>query len=127
MQEFRKKRVLRRRLYSPVVLVLLVLMLIFLTRGVWGMYQKASLSEEKRLLAETEYQELEAKRRSIEADIEQFHTETGIERQVRSKFDVVREGEQVIVLVDPETPPVVAEPKPTGIKGFFTTVFSWFQ
>jgi cell division protein FtsB len=127
MQEFRKKRVLRRRLYSLPVLIILAIILVFLIRGVWGMYQKASFSEEKRTLAEAEHAALEEKRASIEAEIASFNTETGIEREVRSKFDVAREGEQVIVLVDPAEPVEAPAAKPTGIKGFFTTVFSWFQ
>ncbi|MEY2640784.1 MAG: hypothetical protein RL150_177 [Candidatus Parcubacteria bacterium] len=127
MQEFRKKRVFRRRLYSLPVLIILAGILILLLRGVWGMYQKASFSADKRMLAESEHKVLEEKRASIEAEIASFNTETGIEREVRSKFDVAREGEQVIVLVDPAEPVPSPEEKPTGIKGFFTTVFSWFQ
>jgi cell division protein FtsB len=127
MQDFKKKRTFKRRLYSKLVLIVLLVIFIFVVRGGWDIYKKAKSSEEKLRVAEETQMELEAKKASIEAQIARLETETGIEEEIRSKFDVVRDGEQVIVIVDAETEATSTPPSPGGVRGFFTTLFSWFQ
>ena len=127
MHQFKKKRTFKRRLYSKLVLIVLLTIFIFIVRGTWDIYKKSQESKRKLNLAETEFIELEEKKSSIEHRIDRLSTETGIEEEIRSKFDVVRDGEEVIVIVDAKEA-TATEPETTkGIKGFFTTFFSWFQ
>lgn len=127
MQDFRKKRAFKRRLYSKLVLIVLLLIFIFVLRGTWDIYQKSQVSKEKLERTQAEFEQVEAKRVNLEADIARLETETGIEAEIRSKFDVAREGEHVIVLVEGDEVVPSVEPKPEGLRGFFTTLFSWFQ
>lgn len=109
------------------MLIVLGVIFLLIVHATWGIYQKVRLSERKLNLAEQEYAILEEKRKSIEYKIERLNTETGIENEIRSKFDVVRDGEKIIVIVDPKETVAPPEEKPQGIRGFFTTLFSRFQ
>lgn len=123
----RKKRAFKRRLYSKLVLIVLLLIFIFVLRGAWDIFQKSQVSKEKLERTQAEFEQVEAKRVNLEADLERLKTETGIEAEIRSKFDVAREGERVIVLIEGDEATTTAEQKPEGLRGFFTTIFSWFQ
>ena len=127
MRNFKQKRQLRKRIYSKPVLFILILILAFLVHGTWGIYKKSKQSKETLAVAQLEFDKLKEREESIEKKIGRLGTETGLEEEIRSKFDVAKEGEQIIVIVDNDDLPPVVEDKPGVIKGFFTTVKSWFQ
>lgn len=127
MKEFKKKQAFKRRLYSPLVIGILGIIFLTVVHATWGIAQKARLSHEKLELAQQEIATLEAKKESIEYKIARLGTETGIEEEIRSKFDVVKDGERIVVIVDPAEATSTTDNAPGGIRGFFTTLFSWFQ
>ena len=45
----------------------------------------------------------------LEEEIERLSTERGVEEEIRSKFDVARAGEQVLVIVDAKEEDVLLE------------------
>jgi len=127
MREFSQKRKIRRIMYSPLSLIILFLILFFVVKGFFGVYQKYSFSKDELLKSESELQLLKDKKEKIDHKIQNLETETGIEQEIRSKFDVAKEGEKLIVIVEDEKKDeVVAEEK--GVFGnFFTTIKGWFQ
>jgi len=127
MEDFKKKRTFKRRLYSKLVLIVLLIIFIFVLRGAWDIYKKATSSQEKLRVAQETHVTLETKKASIEEQIARLETETGIEEEIRSKFDVVRDGEHIIVIVDAEQDATTTVETRGGVRGFFTTLFSWFQ
>jgi len=130
MRDFKKKQVFRKRLFSKPVLLLLIVILAIVTNGAWDILKKSMRSAQNLELAQEEYQQLVEKQQMIEGRIDRLETETGIEKEIRSKFNVAKEGEQVIVIVDGEQPEIIEEDeseKKTGTFRFFTTMFSWFQ
>ena len=46
---------------------------------------------------------LQARDKMLSAEIERLKTETGVEQEIREKFNLVKEGEEVIVVVDKDT------------------------
>jgi len=114
-------------MYSPLSLIILFLILFFVVKGFFGVYQKYSFSKDELLKSESELQLLKDKKEKIDHKIQNLETETGIEQEIRSKFDVAKEGEKLIVIVEDEKKDeVVAEEK--GVFGnFFTTIKGWFQ
>jgi len=127
MHDFKKKQQFKRRLYSNLILIVLLIILLLVIHATWGIYQKSRLSAHKLGLAEREQATLDSKKETIEYKINRLKTETGIEEEIRSKFDVVRDGEQIVVIVNPKETATTTEEKPKGIRGFFTTLFSRFQ
>lgn len=127
MREFSRKRQIWKKLYSIPFIIILFIILFFLVKGVYGIFKKSQYSERQKAAVESELFELQQKKESIEQKINRLHTETGKEEEVRSKFDVAREGEKLIVIVEDEEVVPVAE-KDHGLVGkFFTTIGSWFQ
>ncbi|MEN9649665.1 MAG: hypothetical protein RL094_632 [Candidatus Parcubacteria bacterium] len=104
MREFQEKHEFRKRLYSKTTLLILVLVLVLLGRGVINVYkkEKASRAELERVAAE----QLEIQKRySVLAEnSDRLKTSDGIETEIRSKFDVAKAGEGVIVVVDKPVP-----------------------
>lgn len=101
MFDFYEKRKLRNILYSKPVLGLLVVIMFFFAYTAWGALEKeletrATWKERAAVLSELEGRETE-----LEAEIERLKTEKGIEAEIRSKFEVAKEGEEVIVIVEP--------------------------
>lgn len=127
MREFSRKRQIWKKLYSIPFIIILFIILFFLVKGVWGIFKKSQYSERQKAAVESELVELQQKKQSIEERIHRLQTETGKEEEVRSKFDVAREGEKLIVIVEEEEVIPVIE-KDHGLVGkFFTTIGSWFQ
>ncbi len=83
----------------PSIFILLVVVF-FLTKSVFNIYQEKDRSSEKRTQSELVYDELKETEDSILTEIESLKTEKGIEIELRDKFRVVKEGEQMAVIIN---------------------------
>lgn len=126
MREFQEKEKIRRRLYSKTSIVILFIIMIFVARGVIGLYSKEKTSrfEVERLTKQKV--EIENRLKSVSKQNEMLATTQGIEYEIRNKFDVVKEGEGVIVIVDKELPPPPEEKK-SFLKKFWGSVKGVFK
>lgn len=102
MKELRRKRTIQRLLYSWITITLLALIVLFAASAVWGVYQKYRESRLNRIHAEEELTHLKERQQNIKEDIRRLGTEKGVEQEIREKFGLSKEGEKVIVIVDPE-------------------------
>lgn len=102
MREFKQRQQLKKRIYSWPVIVILVIILFFVLNGTWGVFQKYRLSREALEVSQGKHEELEKKKESVLGDIEHIDTESGMEEELRVQFNVAKEGEQTIVIVDEE-------------------------
>lgn len=127
MREFSQKRKIRRILYSPLVLIILTVILFFIVKGSFGVYQKYSFSKGELRKIENDLVVLQNKKTDIDKKISHLETETGIEKELRSKFDVAREGEMRIVIVEDEKEQEVVVEKKNFLANIFTTIGGWFQ
>jgi cell division protein FtsB len=99
--DFHEKRKFKRYLYSKFTLVVLLGILVLLVPGVWNMFQKeeetrANLNEQELIL-----EELKQREANLRAEIERLSSERGVEEELRSKFEIGKEGEEAIVIVNP--------------------------
>lgn len=124
MFDFHEKRRFRRFLYSKVTLIILGLIVIWLSFVVFDMYKKErdtgiKSAEQKEIL-----NELEEREAALQEEIDRLSTQKGIEAEIRSKFEVGKEGEGVIIIVDnPEEENVL---EINSKKTFFQKIFDWF-
>lgn len=118
MLQFYQKRSLRGWLHTPVALVILGVIILFMFSVV---YQRYTIEQEmvaRREEAEAQLQELEERRADLEKKVEYLSNERGIEAEMRRNFDVARPGEQVVIILDEEKKPEIeplqktAEDKP---------------
>ncbi len=86
--------------YSKVTILITVFFIIVLIPGVYGIYKKVSESEKDRKAAERELADLETREQMLVLKVDRGNTDRGLEEQIREKYNVAKEGESVIVLVD---------------------------
>lgn len=98
-------------MYSKTAVFALFFLTILIAKGVYGIYVKETESRQEVMRLTKQKQELEARLEIVSKNAELLATEQGIETEIRNKFDVVKQGEEVIVVVDKEIPPAPEEKK----------------
>jgi cell division protein FtsB len=102
--EFTDKQKIRRFCYSKFTIGILILILIMMIPGVYGIYTKVSESSKDRKAAERELVDLQTREKMLLEKLEIGNSERGQEEQIREKFNVAKEGESVIILVEKPVP-----------------------
>jgi cell division protein FtsB len=83
------------------VLIPLVVILLFVIRGTWSIYGKNRSSLEELNLAEDRLARLQEKETELSGMIKKLNTESGVEGEIRERFQMAKEGEQEVVIVEP--------------------------
>lgn len=122
MATFQQRRDPMRLMWRRVVAVVLLLLIALAVRGVWGAYKKSQDSYVLKVEAQAKLQDLEKREYELRADIANLRSEKGVEAELRERYDLAKDGEGVVVIVDPPAPP--PEPKPTTFQRF-KSWFSW--
>ena len=107
MLQFYQKRSLRGWLHTPVTLMILGLIILFMVSVVYERYSIEQEMMSKRAEAEAHLIQLEARRTELEKKVEYLSNDRGIEAEMRRNFDVARPGEQVVIILDDEKKPEV--------------------
>lgn len=102
MIPFQERKKVRRILYSKVSLVVLVVILFFVSKGAWGIYQKAKIARGERDMATRSLHDLESRTAELQTSLVNMKSERGTEEAIRQKYTVGRPGEEVVVVVDDE-------------------------
>ena len=103
MAMFQEKKMFQRVLYSRPILVLLAVLLVVALNSTWKMYEKASLAREQKNRLEKELEDLKARELDLEVKIANLKTARGLEEEIRGRFSVAKNGESVVVVVDPSS------------------------
>lgn len=80
--------------------VILLLVLFALIRGGWNVYQKQRETYVNKIDAEARLDELNDRKNQLQAEVLHLKSGRGIEEEMRQQFEVAREGEGLIVIVD---------------------------
>lgn len=113
MFDFHEKRKMRELLYSKPAIALLLALTILLCISAYNRYEIAEETKQKLEAKQAELDSLEARTKTLEAQVHYLKDDRGVEEELRSRFDVAKEGEDVVVLVD--------EPDKGGNQGATTT------
>lgn len=123
MKDFQQRKKVRRVLYSRNVIIVLSIITILLVRGAFGVMQKNIESKKNVALLNTQLEDARVKNQELTKNIAILSTEEGVESEIRQKFSVSKDGEQVAVIVDPK--PVPRDEKADN-GGLWGSVKSWF-
>lgn len=124
MRDFQHPKGSGNILYSRPVLFLLAILLLFFLYGTISFVQKMLETGKNRTLAETKLTELKEKKERLSADINKLQTASGVEENIREKFGLTKEGEELIVVLENKDKTKVSE---AGNSGFFGFLKSWFK
>lgn len=103
-------------------IVLLGMLLLLLLKGTWGVYGKMQEAAALRSEAVQAYEELSARKALLETTLGDLETPRGIEREIRSKFPLVRPGEEEYVFLEDEQAPHVSQDR-QSMWGWFSSFF----
>ena len=80
--------------------VVLLLALFALLRGGWNIYQKQREAYLNKVNTEAKLDELVDRKRQLQAEVLHLKSNRGVEEEMRQQFEVAREGEGLIIIVD---------------------------
>ncbi|MDO8590900.1 MAG: septum formation initiator family protein [bacterium] len=103
MREFEHKRKVRGILSSPLVLLPLAIIFFFLIRGTWNIYLKDRASVAELISSQERLAKLQDRQATLMAATKKLSTESGIESEIRDRFQMAKEGEREVVIVDSST------------------------
>ncbi len=83
-------------------LLFLIVVLVFGGRGVWGMYEKHSEALLHRVDAEEKLKSVDDRKIFLIKEIDRLNSPAGLEAELRKRFTVKKEGEEVIIITKEE-------------------------
>lgn len=122
MLDFQQKRKLRSFLYNKVTIAILVVFVLISMKAVWTAHSKLRESEELRKNAEERMAVLTKREVELRDQMNRLQTDQGVEAEIRSKYSVAKENENVVVIV--EDAPTTTEK--VQKRGFFGRIFDFF-
>jgi len=121
INQFKSRRKAKRLFYSPAMVVVLAIIIVFLARSTWGIYEKYSLSKDRLDQADGQLAALKAQEGDLSRSIAQLSTASGTEAVMRTDFRIVKPGESLAVIVKTAT----SVPTTTAPEGFWGKLGSW--
>ncbi len=89
-------------LLRRVATLTLAIVLVFLVIGTWRTYEKQQEAYDMKIRAEHEFSDLAAREKSLQTQIGDLTTARGKEAALRERYGLAREGERMVVIVEPE-------------------------
>lgn len=130
MREFQEKRITKKRIYSRWAILTLLLLFCISIKGMIGAYSKVEESQVEVERVQKAKNDLQKRYEVINSQSDLLKSDIGVETEIRSKFDVVKEGEGVIVVVEKDVPAIQEDKRGVlrkfwdGVKGSVKGVFS---
>jgi cell division protein FtsB len=123
MFDFHQKRKIRAVLGSRITQVIILVITAWVLLSVYERFLIAREMSERREAVEQEIEALTNRKNNLEAEVKYLSNERGIEAEMRRQFDIAREGEQVVIIVEDENKPVETTPVETPT----TTKRAWYK
>ncbi len=125
MANLGRKRPITKLLESPLTYIALVLFGVLFAYSAVGAYNKSRLAKEKMQEAEAEQAKLAEQKSKLSTELANANTTYGQEKAFREKFNVVKEGEQIIMIVKEDNLANSAEAleEKNGFFYFFSKIF----
>ncbi len=103
MFDFHQKRKLRTVLNSRITQGVLVFLSILVFWSAYDRYLIAKEMSDRRAGLEEEITSLKDRHEKLEGEVKYLSSERGIEAEMRREFDIAREGEKVVIILDDES------------------------
>lgn len=88
--------------HSPLALIVFFCILILFVYNIIGLLEKERETAKKKNMILANIENLRKRENTLNNEIEKLKTEEGIEETIREKYQVVKEGEKMVVIVDEE-------------------------
>jgi cell division protein FtsB len=124
MAEFKKKPK-HTFWHSPLFLAVLFCLIILFSYNILGLISKERQTAQKRNIQLENIEVLHKREKDLSMNIAKLNTEEGIEDTIREKYQVVKEGEKEVIIVDEQEkkPEVDTTKKDHSFWGFIKRMF----
>ncbi len=102
MKKFGQKNTFSSVIFSKFTLILLIIVALYFATSVYERYRVERDMADRRASVEMQYEDLEARKAALTDRVDYLKGDSGIESEIRKNFDVAKEGEQVVIIVDDE-------------------------
>jgi uncharacterized protein YpmB len=123
MRNFQRKRVWKNMMQSKPVLILLGIVILIFAWNVFLFWNKMEGTSKNKKMVEDKVAELEQQKEKLLSDIDSLSTVEGKEKVFRENFGLVKEGEEVIIVVEDRNSPTQKTESPSGFFSFFKNLF----
>lgn len=125
----KQKQPWKRVLHSRITPFVLAAACLFLAVSVYERYTIEREMAARRIEAEIEREEMRERKHELETKVEYLTAEYGVEAEMRKNFDVAKEGERVVIIVENEDsgidPLTSDEPVEAEEEGFWARMMPW--
>ena len=125
MIDFQQKRKVNKFIYSKLTFVVVLVLVIFLGRATYNIYLKSRFSYDNYISVKKDYDNLNSRKNMLESEIGRLKTDSGTEEEIRSKFDVAKPGETVVIVINGSSSSSTDIYSKGG--GFWSRVWGMFQ
>lgn len=123
MREFRQRQKIKKTMYSLPITIFLLFLLFLVLKGTWNAYDKVRISRNALNESKAKQEQVLEKQKKIEGELEHLKTDSGIEEAVRVQFNVSKQGEHTVVIVDEEKEEIIVPEEKT----LWQNMTSWFR
>lgn len=120
---FHEKRKFKSILYSKAFLIFMCIPIGLMSYAAYNAYEKERETNQRREELSEELVALEQRADELEKNIENLEDPRGVETELRSRYNVGWEGEEVIVLVEEDTPSSTEIKEEESEKSFWSMLF----
>lgn len=125
MKNFQKNGEKKYFMQSKVFLIFLGIVILVFFFSMFSFVDKMIDTQKNKDIIKEKITELEKSKQTFNSEISKLKTEEGIEENIREKFGVVKEGENMMMVVEDKNPPTVE--KKADFNGFFSFLKNWFK
>ena len=124
MRNFQEKNKFKNFMRSKPVLILLTIILIAFVWNIVNLSVKLQETYKNKNIEQEKISDLENRKAKLSTDIDKLNTDKGKEEVIRENFGMVKDGENVVVIVDDKNATDgESKPKTGGIINFFKNLF----
>lgn len=129
MRKFEKKQKtakIKDIVFSVPFIVILGVVCSLSINATWDVYKKARDTEKNAVVVADKYDELKRRESELTGKIGSLETPLGIETEIREKFGLVKDGEEMIVIVDPPKEEKESDLESSDNKTLWEKIKGWF-
>ena len=113
--------------HSPLALLALFCLLVLFAYNMVGLIAKERETSKKKELVLAQIETLRAREKNISSDIAKLKTDEGVEETIREKYQVAKEGEKMVTIIDSEKSSTDIESDPLENHSFWGWIKSLFK
>jgi len=119
-----KERLINKIIRHPLTYIVLIGLFILFTYSAVVTYKNSRIAGQKTRQVETDLERLRNQEINLTTSLNDMNTSFGVEKSLREKFGIIKEGEvAVIVIEEEEEPEESVEGENKGFWGFLRNIF----